>query len=83
MQLASHFATFFEKLCDVVEILNLRLPRFQEVYDSLAKQPSALSTALKSSFQRLYSHLFEFYGAIARIFSKKCGSMFTTSPDTI
>lgn len=77
MQLASHFVTFFEKLCEVVETLNTRLPRFQELYDSIVKQSTqTLSPALKFSFQRLYCHLFEFYGAVARVFSKKCGSMY-------
>lgn len=79
LQLASHYITFFEKLCDVVENLNLRLSRYQEVYESLNKQPGPFSPALKSSFERVYCHLFEFYSAVARIFSKKCGSMLPIS----
>ncbi|KAL1850418.1 hypothetical protein Daus18300_012952 [Diaporthe australafricana] len=75
LQLAGQFVSFFEKLCNVVETLNARLPRYQELYDSLVKQPAAWCPSLQCAFQRLYCHLFEFYGAVARIFSKKCGKL--------
>lgn len=47
MQLAKHFITFFEKLCDVEAALNLSLPVYQEVYHNLVEKPAALSIALE------------------------------------
>ncbi|KAH8882254.1 hypothetical protein GQ53DRAFT_847652 [Thozetella sp. PMI_491] len=75
LQLASHFVTFFEKLCITIESIGSRLPRYQEVYDALCSTPSAISQELKSSLQKIYCSLFEFLTAVARVFSTRDGKI--------
>ncbi|KAK1994525.1 hypothetical protein LX36DRAFT_673086 [Colletotrichum falcatum] len=44
---------------------------FLGLYDVLSKDPEICSPYLTQYFQKLCCHLFEFYGAVARISSKK------------
>ncbi|KAI0477577.1 hypothetical protein GGR56DRAFT_665513 [Xylariaceae sp. FL0804] len=82
LQLASHFVTFFEKLCDVVDELAAKLPRYQELYDRLSSGDLKVHPRLTESIRALYTHLFEFFEAVARVFSNKCGKI-RRSPSVI
>ncbi|KAI0451042.1 hypothetical protein F5B21DRAFT_507573 [Xylaria acuta] len=75
VQLASHFTTFFEKLCKTIEKLSDRLPRYGELYDSLSTRTGLASPYLKDSLQKLYVDLFQFFEAVARVFSNKYGKI--------
>ncbi|KAK4031405.1 hypothetical protein C8A01DRAFT_51500 [Parachaetomium inaequale] len=76
LKLASHFVTFFEKLCDTVEMLNTKLPRYQELYNSLCQAGApSISPRLRSSLLEIYCRLFQFFGAVARVFSKHDGEI--------
>jgi hypothetical protein len=75
-QLASNFGTFFEKLCGVLERLAARLPRYEEVFQSLAPNTTTVTSRLSSSFGQLYADLFELFEAVARVFSSKDGSKY-------
>lgn len=67
--------TFFEKLCDTVEALNAKLPRYKELYDSLSQVGATpISSRLRDSLSEIYCLLFEFFSAVGRVFSKKDGS---------
>ncbi|KAH6889829.1 hypothetical protein B0T10DRAFT_486893 [Thelonectria olida] len=72
LQLASHFVTFFEKLCQVIKRLDATLPRYNEVFESLAKSSdhARQSERLLSSLRSIFKLLFEFFVAVARVFSK-------------
>lgn len=59
-----------------MEQLGIRMPRYQELYNTFASSPGAISRQLQLSLIRVYVHIFEFFTAVARVFSKKCGSMF-------
>jgi len=73
-KLSSNFVNFFERLCDTIEEISARMPRYQELYDTFASSPGAISPALRTSMLRVYGHIFDFYTAVARVFSKQCGS---------
>lgn len=72
--------TFFEKLCDTVEALNAKLPRYKELYDSLSQVGATpISSRLRDSLSEIYCLLFEFFSAVGRVFSKKDGRVRKTS----
>ncbi|KAI1320331.1 hypothetical protein F5Y16DRAFT_405634 [Xylariaceae sp. FL0255] len=75
LQLASHFTTFFEKLCQTIESLTARLPRYEELYNSLKAHNGQINQRLKESMQSLYVTLFEFFEAVSRVFSNKHGKV--------
>ncbi|KAK0649423.1 hypothetical protein B0T16DRAFT_410052 [Cercophora newfieldiana] len=73
LQLSSNFVSFFEKLCDTVQQFGERMPRYQELYDAFASRPGAISGQLRRSLLCVYTHIFEFFTAVSRVFSKQCG----------
>ncbi|RYP78188.1 hypothetical protein DL771_000665 [Monosporascus sp. 5C6A] len=73
LQLASQYVSFFEKLCNVVETVNARLPRYQEVYDRLIEGINPPRPRLKISLQQTYISLFEVFQDVARVFSRPDG----------
>lgn len=74
-QLASNFVTFFEKLCITIEMLAARLPRFEEIQLAMPESKSKVTHRLTDSLLKFYADLFEFFQAVALVFSKKDGSM--------
>jgi hypothetical protein len=72
-KLASHFVGFFEKLCNIIEILNAKLPRYQELYDKLCVEELVLRPRLQISLQQTYVSIFEFFQAVANVFSDSHG----------
>ncbi|KAJ3535001.1 hypothetical protein NM208_g7314 [Fusarium decemcellulare] len=78
LQLASNFGTFFEKLCEHLGYLSDVIPRFHEVYASLngdSGSPAKFSPRLPEALVRFYQCLFDFFHAVARVFTKKDGSL--------
>ncbi|KAJ8125434.1 hypothetical protein O1611_g8207 [Lasiodiplodia mahajangana] len=73
LQLASHFTTFFEKLCKTIEKLSVSLPRYGELYNAILRRGGLANPYLKDSLQKLYVDLFQFFEAVARVFSSKDG----------
>lgn len=72
-QLASNFASFFDRLVDLLEELKGALPRFRDLLDILRSGESA-SQRLRFSIQAFYHDLLELFQAVARVFTKKTGS---------
>ncbi|KAF5013300.1 hypothetical protein FDECE_695 [Fusarium decemcellulare] len=78
LQLASNFGTFFEKLCEHLGYLSDVIPRFHDVYTSLngdSGSPVKFSPRLPEALVRFYQCLFDFFHAVARVFTKKDGSL--------
>ncbi|KAE8441834.1 hypothetical protein EG329_004287 [Mollisiaceae sp. DMI_Dod_QoI] len=73
LQLASHFDSFFEKLCNTIETINAKLPRYQELYDKLCVEPLILRPRLQISLQQTFVSIFEFFQAVANVFSDRRG----------
>ena len=68
-QLASNFVTFFEKLCITIERLAARLPRFEEIQLAMPESKSKVTHRLTESLLKFYADLFEFFQAVALVFS--------------
>jgi hypothetical protein len=79
VQLASNFTTFFEKLTQTVEKLAVILPQYEEVLGSIGSLKNTASQRLRNSLVRFYVDLFDFFQAVARVFSKQDGSESTNA----
>ncbi|CAG9990590.1 unnamed protein product [Clonostachys byssicola] len=74
LQMASSYGSFFEKLCDALERLDARFPRYQELYDKLSSQKvGPVGSTLTNALGNTYDLLFEFFQSVAGLFSRPSG----------
>ncbi|CAG9942522.1 unnamed protein product [Clonostachys rosea f. rosea IK726] len=74
LQMASSYGSFFEKLCDALERLDVRFPRYQELYDKLSSRKAGLvGPTLTNAMGKTYDLLFEFFQSVAGLFSRPSG----------
>ncbi|KAH7391025.1 hypothetical protein DE146DRAFT_634868 [Phaeosphaeria sp. MPI-PUGE-AT-0046c] len=74
-KLANNFTTFFEKLSKLIESLTMKLPQYAEFYETLCSGNSRFSPRLQGSLVEFYVDIFEFFQAIARVFSRPDGRL--------
>lgn len=75
--MASSYGSFFEKLCDALERLDVRFPRYQELYDKLSpRKAGPVGPTLTNAMGKTYDLLFEFFQSVAGLFSRPSGSKF-------
>ncbi|CAH0017112.1 unnamed protein product [Clonostachys rhizophaga] len=74
LQMASSYGSFFEKLCDALERLDIRFPRYQELYDKLSSRKAGpVGPTLTNALGKTYDFLFEFFQSVAGLFSRPSG----------
>ncbi|KAL9121120.1 MAG: hypothetical protein Q9187_002326 [Circinaria calcarea] len=72
LQLASNYVVFFEKLTKVIERVAAALPQYEQFMEIFG---SGASERLKTSLCQVYVDLFEFFEGVARVFTKKNGTV--------
>ncbi|KAH7146235.1 hypothetical protein EDB81DRAFT_934139 [Dactylonectria macrodidyma] len=70
-QLASNFDGFFQKLTSMLSEIGDKLPLYQEI---LRVSPADVSESFRDSLVRLYADVFDFFTAVARVFTQKPGA---------
>jgi hypothetical protein len=71
LKLASNFISFFDKLGEILEYLGDLLPHYAEIME-IGKHH--VSERFRVSLRNLYLDLFDFFKAVARVFTQKGGS---------
>jgi hypothetical protein len=80
-KLACNYVSFFDKLSDLFEQLNKRIPAYNDlsaVLDRLKTQVT-VSQEFSTSLHAFYVDIFEIFRGIARVFTQKTGSTFKIS----
>ncbi|KAH6679199.1 hypothetical protein B0J14DRAFT_649592 [Halenospora varia] len=72
LKLASNFTSFFEKLTEILERLCTVLPNYNDIAGIIKDK---VSGRFQESLRNLYLDVFEFFRAIARLFTQKDGSL--------
>lgn len=78
-KLASNYSSFFDKLSDLFNQLNGTIPAYNDLSATLERLTPqiTISQAFSTSLHAFYVDIFEIFRGIARVFTKKTGSMLT------
>ena len=57
-----------------MEKLGQKLPRYEDILDTV---PSKITERFRASLRNVYVDLFEFFAAVARVFSQRNGGILT------
>ncbi|RSL87483.1 hypothetical protein CDV31_016241 [Fusarium ambrosium] len=71
LKLASNFGGFFQKLTSMLSEIGDMLPRYRDI---LQLSPACVSDSFRESLIRLYADVFDFFTAVARVFTQKRGT---------